>query len=200
MLCFLGHRCFYSFDDKAPSTCQGHNCFLFGLFFFFLTLMKYIPDFFNGLFFWKRYNCVDNHASQGQFLRVIWEVDFPGCSPWFSNKTVFYSYYRSFFLFFFKWLFIDSFHWQFPGLGPFQPRVKPALEGVGAGPFQSFETKIQTPRRAPGLVGCLCVLWEKGYIWGNGINQSETSSFPSGLLSAFNKLKCILSLHWWLRW
>lgn len=38
--------------------------------------MKYIPDLFNGLFFLKRYKTVENQASQGQFLRVIWEADF----------------------------------------------------------------------------------------------------------------------------
>lgn len=30
-----------------------------------------------------------------------------------------------------------------------------ALEGVGVGPLQSLEPKIQTPRQAPGLLGCL---------------------------------------------
>lgn len=29
-----------------------------------------------------------------------------------------------------------------------------ALEGVGVGPFQPLEPKIQAPRQAPGLLGC----------------------------------------------
>ena len=132
MLRFLGHQCIYSsFDDKAPSTCQGHTdllckcwsvfckklalfvsylvCFFVCL--FFETLMKYIPDFFNGLFFWKDIKLYWEPSFSGAVSQSNLGSWLPGCSPWFSNKTLFYSYYR-FFSFFYDCLlilFVDSF-------------------------------------------------------------------------------------------
>ena len=70
---FLGHRCWYSFNDKDfLPRCQGHTDSLCTWWSgFFETLKECIPCLM--FFVLIRYNTAENHASLEQFPRVIWE-------------------------------------------------------------------------------------------------------------------------------
>ena len=52
---FLGHQCWYFFNDKTPF--PGTCCVHADRFFLFITLKEYVPDWSNALCSEKTYNC-----------------------------------------------------------------------------------------------------------------------------------------------
>ena len=117
---FLGHQCWYSFDDKTPllgAKAVMTDCVHANLFFFLLllwTLKDCIPDSLI-CFVLTSYKTAENCTALHQFLSfrevVYWAITLSCCcldaqsclTLLGSNKTLFYSYYR---------LFIGGFHWQ----------------------------------------------------------------------------------------
>ena len=84
---FLGHQCWYSFDDKAPllgakavmTDCVHANLFFF---FFFRTLKEYIPDSLM-CFVLTSYKTAENRTALHQFLSFgeagFWAITLSCC-------------------------------------------------------------------------------------------------------------------------